>query len=87
MGDQHLYVGMGDQMQFMKNLIKNIFNSLGLEIRKKSKYWRRASLAEVLGHIAGLGFSPKTVIDVGVGSGTFSRRREEGKIDDQCALR
>lgn len=58
-------------MQFLNIAVKNIFNFLGLEIHKKTKYGRRSKLAEVLEHIAGLGFSPKTVIDVGVGNGTF----------------
>ena len=58
-------------MQFLKNILKNIFNFFGVEIHKKNKYGKRTKLAEVLEHIAGLGLSPKTIIDVGVANGTF----------------
>jgi len=55
--------------RFLKKIIKKIFNVFGLEVHRKNI--RRITWAEALGHISRLGFRPQTVIDVGVGHGTF----------------
>lgn len=53
-----------------KQLVRDAFNFLGLEVRKKRteqpESIPRASLAGALRHIHNLGFRPRTVIDVGV---------------------
>ena len=48
--------------------VKSIFNVLGYEIHKTST---RRTMDQVLKHIVSLNLKPKTVIDVGVASGTF----------------
>jgi FkbM family methyltransferase len=60
-------------MQFLKKSIKKAFTFFNLEIRHNRKQGeeRRTTLIEVLTHIGGLGFRPKTVIDVGVATGTY----------------
>lgn len=57
----------------IKSSIKGIFNIIGLEIRNRKRHGleRRVALVEVLGHIIDVGFSPTTVIDVGVANGTY----------------
>lgn len=55
--------------RFLKKVVKKTFNVCGFEIRRTDTVGR--TLAEVLDDISRLGFSPQTVIDVGVASGTF----------------
>lgn len=57
--------------RFIKAGVKKFFNTFGFEIYRRTTVPRRESLAGVLNHISRLGFNPKTVIDVGVGYGTF----------------
>ncbi len=47
---------------------KKLFNQMGYDIHKKST---RRTMAQVLAHVTSLGFQPKTVLDVGVATGTF----------------
>lgn len=70
--------------KLLKYIINSSLGALGFEIRRKQgkpsgkpsadlcsrMYNLRVSMAEVLDHFAALGFSPATVIDVGVASGT-----------------
>jgi FkbM family methyltransferase len=60
-------------MKLLKKALKSIFLVCGLEVRRNIKHGedRRTTLAEVLFHISRLGFRPKTVIDVGVATGTY----------------
>jgi len=51
-----------------KSIIRKALLSIGLEVRKKDA--RRSSLAECLKHVSFKGFSPGTILDVGVGKGT-----------------
>jgi FkbM family methyltransferase len=45
--------------------------AIGLEVRRLRPRRMRANISETLGHLVSLGFEPATVIDVGVGHGTF----------------
>ncbi|MBF0276521.1 MAG: FkbM family methyltransferase [SAR324 cluster bacterium] len=47
--------------------VKKIGQQMGFEIHRKST---RRTMAQVLEHVASLGFQPKTVIDIGVARGT-----------------
>lgn len=60
-------------MKFFKKAVKKVFNLCGLEIHRAEKHGedRRNTLIEVLAHVSRLGFRPKTVIDVGVATGTY----------------
>jgi FkbM family methyltransferase len=68
--------------KLLKHIIRSILNSLGYEIRRKGvkpsteflsrMNTIRTSMAEVLDHFVSTGFSPSTVIDVGVAYGTMS---------------
>lgn len=59
-------------IQFLNQIIKNIFNACGLEIHRRiKKVGRRTTMAEVLSHVLRIGFMPSTVIDVGAAEGTF----------------
>lgn len=55
--------------QFLKKIVKKTFNACGFEIHRTATI--RRTLAEALDHVSRLGFSPQTVIDVGVADGTF----------------
>lgn len=55
--------------QFLKEVVKKIFNVCGLEIHRGGA--KRTTMNEVLTHASRLGFRPQTVIDVGVAYGTF----------------
>lgn len=55
--------------EFLKKTINKIFNTCGLEINRVRS--RRTTLASVLDHVSRLGFTPLTIIDVGVANGTF----------------
>lgn len=54
---------------FFKRVAKKAFNACGLGVYRKGTI--RRTLEEALDHISGLGFKPRTVIDVGVAYGTF----------------
>jgi FkbM family methyltransferase len=54
-----------------RRVVKDMFSSVGLEISRRHRYRMRVSMAEALGHLRSLGYSPAAVIDVGVGNGTF----------------
>lgn len=53
-----------------KNLIKSFLLKHGYEVKKINAGKIRTSIYEEYLHLKGLGFNPKTVIDVGVASGT-----------------
>lgn len=55
-----------------KVIVKRMINFIGFDLQriKKRGEARRITMGEVLSHIASLGFKPKTVIDVGVATGT-----------------
>lgn len=57
---------------FIRLIFRRIINFLGFDIQsiKTKGEGRRTTMREVLRHIEGLGFRPKTVIDVGVATGT-----------------
>lgn len=57
----------------IKNIIKRLFKRFGYEIRSLARESRkiRTSIGESYSLLSGLGFQPKTVIDVGVASGTM----------------
>lgn len=59
--------------QFIKKLFNKAFCLAGFSLRrnKKSIQDRRENLEEVLHHLLKFKFNPKTVIDVGVATGTF----------------
>ena len=50
-------------------IAKKAFALFGLNVQRKSG--TRTTMGQVLGHVASLGIKPHTVIDLGVGSGTF----------------
>jgi FkbM family methyltransferase len=52
----------------VKAVIKQMLRAVGYDI-VRAKAWRRTQ-GDILEHIIGLGFRPRTVIDVGVGNGT-----------------
>lgn len=56
----------------IEKILRKIINSLGYDICPITLEPRKArtSLAEAYAHLSGLGFQPKTVVDVGVASGT-----------------
>jgi FkbM family methyltransferase len=56
----------------IKNTLKKMLNLVGFEIHRNTKHGedRRGNLDEVLQHFLRLRFKPKTVIDVGVATGT-----------------
>ena len=54
--------------QVLMQGLKRLFSRLGYEVHKTST---RRTMAQVLAHLSGLGFQPKTLIDVGVATGTF----------------
>ncbi len=60
-------------MKLLTNSLKKIFSARGFEVRRIRRRGedRRTNLAEALAHISRLGFKPKTVIDVGVATGTY----------------
>ncbi|HUD19667.1 MAG TPA: FkbM family methyltransferase [Patescibacteria group bacterium] len=60
-------------MKLFKKTVKKIFKGFGVEVRRTRKHGedRRTTLSEVLANISRLGFRPKTVIDVGVATGTY----------------
>lgn len=60
-------------MKLVNNWINAAFKLFGLEIRRIRKPGedRRTTLTEVVTHVSRLGFRPKTVIDVGVATGTY----------------
>jgi FkbM family methyltransferase len=60
-------------MKLLKKVVKNVLYICGLKVRRVLKHGedRRTTLTEVLAHVSKLGFKPKTVIDVGVATGTY----------------
>jgi FkbM family methyltransferase len=60
-------------MKLLKRAVKRALNSFGLEVHRTRKHGedRRTTLGEILAHVSRLGFRPKTVIDVGVATGTY----------------
>jgi len=59
-------------IRLMKGLINSAIEPLGLEVRRKSSPKLRYSMLGALTHIKKLGFSPKTIIDIGVAAGTHA---------------
>jgi len=57
--------------RFLIGAVRRVFRALGFEIVRRDGTFR-STLAEMLEHVAGLGFKPETVIDVGVAHGTFA---------------
>jgi FkbM family methyltransferase len=55
--------------QLIEQPVRKIFNALGYGIQSQKR--RRTTLESVIEHVLGTGFRPRTVIDVGVASGTF----------------
>lgn len=58
-------------MVSLKSAVKKLASGLGYEIRKMHSAPLRQSVSESYVFLAGLGFRPATVIDVGVADGTF----------------
>lgn len=58
-------------MVSLKSAVKKLASGLGYEIRKIHSAPLRQSVSESYAFLAGLGFRPATVIDVGVADGTF----------------
>ena len=64
--------------KIIKSIVKFIFNLMDFEIYRKKKktdieklmFKRRNSMEEVLEHVLEMGFSPTTIIDVGVAFGS-----------------
>lgn len=54
-----------------RRAVKKLFAVVGLEVSRRHKYRMHLSMAEALRHLSDAGFRPATVIDVGVGNGTF----------------
>lgn len=54
----------------IKTVVKKVLRSLGYEIVKAYRTPARHTIAEAMRHLARLGYSPSTVIDVGAASGT-----------------
>jgi FkbM family methyltransferase len=54
----------------VRTIVEKAFSGMGLEVRRRHPYRMRLTMAEALRHLAGLGFRPATVVDVGVGNGT-----------------
>ena len=50
---------------------RKTFGAFGFEIRRSRPRRMRTTMAETLDHLVRLGFEPMSVIDVGVGHGTF----------------
>ena len=51
-------------------VVKRVLAACGLDVRRRRPGQRRLTMGEVLAHVAGLGFRPCTVIDIGVADGT-----------------
>lgn len=57
----------------LTNIIKKAFNSVGLEVHRRSvKRYQRNSFPGILQQARNMGLAPATVIDVGAAYGTFS---------------
>jgi FkbM family methyltransferase len=54
-----------------RRAVKKAFGAVGLEVSRRHGHRMHLSMAEALQHLSGTGFRPDTVIDVGVGNGTF----------------
>jgi len=59
-------------IKFLKNFINSTLKPFGIEIHRTSPTNSRYSMLGALIHIKKIGFSPKTVIDVGVATGTHA---------------
>lgn len=59
---------------FLKKTVRKAFNACGFEI---TRIWgaQRVTMDQVLANIVKLGFEPQTVVDIGVGDGTYDLYR------------
>jgi hypothetical protein len=53
-----------------RKLAKKLFAAAGLEVSRRHEHRMHLSMVDALRHLAGSGFRPATVVDVGVGNGT-----------------
>lgn len=54
----------------VRRIVKRALSAIGLDVSRRHPYRMHLTMAESLHHLAGLGFRPATVVDVGVGNGT-----------------
>lgn len=62
---------MGGRTGAAGRILRGLSGAFGLEVHRRSRRRMRLSMAETLAHISGMEFRPTTVIDVGVGYGSF----------------